>query len=62
MTMRATRTQNSITHTYTYDKLVRVQTNSEFEESHNYDPRGNRSDLTSSMQPDFSGAAYEYDD
>ncbi|WP_150275410.1 RHS repeat-associated core domain-containing protein [Paenibacillus tepidiphilus] len=57
-----TRTQNNVTHSYTYDKLGRVQTNSEFAESYTYDPRGNRSKLETVSQPELIEAAYEYDE
>ncbi|MEK0317033.1 RHS repeat-associated core domain-containing protein [Cohnella sp. 56] len=56
------RTENNVTNSYTYDKLGRVLTNSEFQETYSYDPRGNRSSLATSTQTDFSDATYEYDE
>jgi len=56
------RTQNNVTHTYSYDKLGRVLTNSEFTETYSYDPRGNRSSVTTLAQPDLKEETYEHDE
>ncbi|UHA74908.1 RHS repeat domain-containing protein [Paenibacillus sp. 481] len=47
--------------TFTYDKLNRIQTNSQFNETYTYDARDNRSTLTTTNPPVQKGAQYSYD-
>ncbi|MGO4549440.1 hypothetical protein AB4Z29_32245 [Paenibacillus sp. 2TAB23] len=47
---------------FSYDRLGRVQSNSQFNEAYEYDSKGNRSALTSEALPEFTDATYEYDD
>ncbi|MDO3411901.1 RHS repeat-associated core domain-containing protein [Saccharibacillus sp. CPCC 101409] len=55
------KTDNGETHTFGYDALNRLKASSLFNESYAYDPRGNRSEMTSEREPDFSEANYTYD-
>ncbi|UHA74524.1 RHS repeat domain-containing protein [Paenibacillus sp. 481] len=53
--------ENGTPFTFTYDKLNRVQTNSQFSETYTYDARDNRSTLTTANPPVQKGAQYSYD-
>ncbi|WP_037288927.1 RHS repeat-associated core domain-containing protein [Saccharibacillus sacchari] len=52
---------NGESHTFGYDSLNRLQASSLFNESYAYDPRGNRSEMTTERPVDFSEANYTYD-
>ncbi|UHA73761.1 RHS repeat domain-containing protein [Paenibacillus sp. 481] len=53
--------ENGTPFTFTYDKLNRIQTNSQFSETYTYDARDNRSTLTTANPPVQKGAQYSYD-
>ncbi|UHA73729.1 polymorphic toxin-type HINT domain-containing protein [Paenibacillus sp. 481] len=52
---------NGAGYQYTYDKLNRIQTNSQFNETYAYDNRDNRSTLTTDHTPEIKGGSYTYD-
>ncbi|WP_106768772.1 RHS repeat-associated core domain-containing protein [Paenibacillus faecalis] len=54
-------TKNDITHSFTYDELNRIKTSTLFQETYDYDARGNRSTLQSEQVPTDSNTLYEYD-
>jgi RHS repeat-associated protein len=56
------RNENGQIASFTYDALNRIQTSSLFNESYQYDTRGNRLTLTSDLAPTVPLASYEYDD
>ncbi|GGG85239.1 RHS repeat-associated core domain-containing protein [Paenibacillus radicis (ex Gao et al. 2016)] len=53
------RTENGVNYSYTYDSLGRIQSNSQFNEQYEYDPRGNRISLISE-DSSFSLNDYAY--
>ncbi|UKS27368.1 hypothetical protein LOZ80_39065 [Paenibacillus sp. HWE-109] len=59
---QTSKTENGVANSYTYDKLNRIDTSTQFQEKYTYDNRGNRQTLQSSQTPNLAGASYEYDD
>lgn len=55
------RIENTVSHTYSYDPLGRVKTNSQYHEVYEYDPRGNRTSLLSDAALTFEAANYSHD-
>ena len=56
------RTENGETASFSYDALQRIKTSSLFNESYQYDERGNRKTLSSDLAPTVPLASYAYDD
>lgn len=56
------KTDNGINHTFTYDKLNRINTSTLFNEDYSYDSRGNRASLSSDKPMNMMGSSYQYDD
>ncbi|MCY9528556.1 wall-associated protein WapA [Paenibacillus alvei] len=52
---------NGAGYQFSYDKLNRIKTSSQFNEAYTYDQRDNRSTLQSDQVPDIKGANYTYD-
>ncbi|REK69237.1 RHS repeat-associated core domain-containing protein [Paenibacillus paeoniae] len=55
------RTTNGITDVFQYDALNRISTSSQFNESYQYDSRGNRSDMSTSEPFDSAASDLSYD-
>jgi len=55
------RSDNSVSFSYTYDALNRIQTNSQHAEQYAYDSRGNRQTLQTEQTPNFELNQYSYD-
>ncbi|WP_211320312.1 RHS repeat domain-containing protein [Tumebacillus permanentifrigoris] len=57
------KTENTAPSAYTYDKLNRISTSSQFNENYSYDARGNRSTLATERDNVVAerGGTYEYD-
>jgi RHS repeat-associated protein len=55
-------TENGRTYTFSYDLINRIKTSSQFNETYNYDARGNRSSLQTTLQMDHPAYTYTYDD
>ncbi|MBD2872135.1 S8 family serine peptidase [Paenibacillus arenilitoris] len=56
------RSENETTHDFSYDALGRVETNTQYNETYEYDVKGNRETIVSDALPDLEEAYYEYDD
>ncbi|MCL6458434.1 MAG: hypothetical protein K6T85_10565 [Gorillibacterium sp.] len=56
------KTENGTTSDFTYDKLDRIFTSSQFNEQYTYDARGNRQTLQTDSAPRLTGSNYTYDD
>ncbi|WP_168123966.1 RHS repeat protein [Paenibacillus sp. HB172176] len=56
-----TKIENGITHSFTYDSLNRLATSTQFNETYDYDDRGNRSSMTTNHPFDSPGETYTYD-
>ncbi|KJB84891.1 hypothetical protein AZ66_28070, partial [Paenibacillus sp. E194] len=52
---------NGAGYQFSYDKLNRIKTSSQFNEAYAYDQRDNRSTLQSDQVPNIKGASYVYD-
>ncbi|WP_374018148.1 polymorphic toxin-type HINT domain-containing protein [Paenibacillus thiaminolyticus] len=52
---------NGAAFTFSYDRLNRIKTSSQFNEVYTYDQRDNRSTLQSEQEPTLKGASYAYD-
>ncbi|OPH47273.1 hypothetical protein BC351_12300 [Paenibacillus ferrarius] len=59
---QTSKTENSTPYSFTYDKLNRIDTSTQFNEQYIYDNRGNRQTLQSNQVPNLAGVSYEYDD
>ncbi|MEF3311883.1 polymorphic toxin-type HINT domain-containing protein [Paenibacillus sp. GYB004] len=55
------KSENSTTNTFTYDKLNRIAASTQFNEQYFYDARGNRTSHLSSKPITFKGGSYQYD-
>jgi len=55
------KTENGATHTFTYGKLDRIATSTQFEEQYTYDLRGNRQTLATTQTFVLSDKGYQYD-
>jgi len=56
------RTENGAAHVFTYDKLNRIATSTQFGEQYSYDSRGNRKTIAGDqLILDGNGKTYEYD-
>lgn len=57
------RSENGVNYAYTYDSLGRIQTNTQFNERYDYDPRGNRISLaTEDLSFSLNDYAYVHDE
>ncbi|MFE6799894.1 RHS repeat-associated core domain-containing protein [Paenibacillus chitinolyticus] len=56
------KTELGSTSTFSYDALNRVKTSSQFNETYEYDNRGNRASLMTDRELSESGSTYTYDD
>ncbi|MEW9702989.1 RHS repeat-associated core domain-containing protein, partial [Paenibacillus sp. SI8] len=54
--------ENGALFSFTYDKLNRIETSSQFNEQYTYDTRGNRQTLQSNNLMNLNGISYTYDD
>ncbi|MNH99700.1 tRNA3(Ser)-specific nuclease WapA precursor [compost metagenome] len=55
------KTENGTMHPFSYDKLNRIDTSTQFNEVYSYDSRGNRLTLMSEKGIDLRGQTYQYD-
>lgn len=56
------RVENSITNNFSYDALNRIETSNQFEESYEYDSKGNRSSYTRNQLFENDNQDLVYDD
>lgn len=56
------RTENGVTHDFTYDELNRIETSTQFAESYTYDSKGNRASYTRNTVFENTNTDLEYDD
>ncbi|MDQ8734836.1 S8 family serine peptidase [Paenibacillus sp. LHD-38] len=56
------KSENGTSQQYSYDVLGRIQTNTQFSETYEYDAKGNRFSLVSDALPEIDAVSYEYDD
>lgn len=55
------KTENNNMYTFTYDKLNRIETSSQFNEDYSYDRRGNRLTQVSEKEINIQNVGYQYD-
>ncbi|MFC0212338.1 RHS repeat-associated core domain-containing protein [Paenibacillus chartarius] len=56
------KTENGTSFSFGYDKLNRIATSTQFQESYTYDSRGNRQTMHRNQQINPTDASYDYDD
>ncbi|NQX64626.1 EndoU domain-containing protein [Paenibacillus alba] len=56
-----TKMENGVSYSFTYDPLNRIQTSSQFDETFDYDNRGNRTSMTTNHPFDSPDSTYTYD-
>ncbi|MEW9703000.1 RHS repeat-associated core domain-containing protein, partial [Paenibacillus sp. SI8] len=59
---QTSKSENGALFSFTYDKLNRIETSSQFNEQYTYDIRGNRQTLQSNQSLNIAAGNYEYDD
>ncbi|MFE5321462.1 polymorphic toxin-type HINT domain-containing protein [Paenibacillus sp. NPDC056579] len=59
---QTSRNENGNPYNFGYDKLDRIETSSQFNETYTYDSRGNRQTVVSSNAMNIGGSSFHYDD